>query len=121
MLFVLICCCFVFYLMVYRYTNTKQASLLLNNELKFYYKSFICESLFRITRNLLRGFLHAYFLSNYNAQIVGLTVIGLLMLLLILKFRKNYENCLIFFLFFSYHFIFFIFDLFLALCNFLSS
>ncbi len=104
----------LFYLLVYRYCCKKQAKTILNNGAKHTSRGYFCESFCRIGRNLVRGFLHSFFMNNYTIQIIGLACSGFLTTIALLMFRKNYTNFFIYLLFFIYHLLFFIFDTILA-------
>ena len=109
-LFILVFYCFGFYLIAYRYCQRRQSEIIMNNEVNLCPKSFFCQSICRIARNLIRGCLHAYLLKNYKAQIISLTVFDLISAITTLIFKKNFSNYLIYILFACYYFSFLIFD-----------
>lgn len=116
-LFLLILYSLLFYVIVSKYEKKKYAKNLLITS-KYTTKSFILESFCRVTRNLIRGFFHGFFISNYKLQIIGLMWSNLLYLIMALTLRKVYETFLIFILQTLYYSIFFIFDLVLTVIYF---
>ncbi len=113
-LFVILLYTFCFYPLTFAW-EPKQCSSILLIKCKYKLGGFYIESLNLVCRNLVRGFVNSFLISNYPLQISLLTAIDLVFVFVSLKTFKYYKYKIIGALCVFYYVTFFIFDLYFAI------
>lgn len=118
-MFIFMAYAFCFYILVYRYLARSAAHGLLNFS-KFGFCGFFVESCCRISRNLIKGSIHSYFLQNPKTQLACLLASDILFFIFSIHLTKSFKHKITRILYISYYLFFLIFDLVLYLYYFTS-
>lgn len=89
-LFIIIIYSHFFYLYIFENEKVKYSGVLLSKTTPKF-KSFWFESLFVLVRNLLRGFIHAFLINNYQVQIFLLSLSDAFFLVLAIRMFNCFE------------------------------
>lgn len=82
------CCCFYFY--VFTFERQRHSEILLSKT-KYRLRSFMFETIFIVSRNFIRGIIHAFFIRDYKLQISLLSASDLIFLVFAIKMWRCFE------------------------------
>lgn len=108
-----------FYPLIYA-RQTKRCSSILLIKYKCRLGGFYIESLNSVCRNLMKGFVHSFFIANYPLQISLLAGLDLIFFFISIRTFKYFRYKVIGVLCVLYYFFFFVFDLYFCLRETLS-